>query len=171
MIINDVHEGIHKYKNRKRLGRGTGSGLGKTSGRGHKGQLSRAGHSQHPTFQGGAMPMIRRVAKRGFFNKFAPIIGEVNISDLEKRFEAGDEVDPKTLKAKSLANYRYDQLKVLGTGDLTKKLTVSAHRFSKSAKEKIEKAGGKCVVLAQAQPVVKNKMGSRKAAAKAKSGK
>jgi len=143
--LNDVNEGIHKYKKRKRIGRGTGSGLGKTSGRGHKGQRSRAGHSQHPTFQGGAMPMIRRVAKRGFFNKFAPIVGEVNVAD-------------------PLANYRYDVLKVLGDGEITKALTVSAHRFSKSAKEKIEKAGGKCVVLETAKPVIKNKMGSRKAA-------
>ena len=85
MNLNDVNEGIHKYKKRKRIGRGTGSGLGKTSGRGHKGQRSRAGHSQHPTFQGGAMPMIRRVAKRGFFNKFAPIVGEVNVADLERQ--------------------------------------------------------------------------------------
>ena len=164
MNLNDVNEGIHKYKNRKRIGRGTGSGLGKTSGRGHKGQLSRAGHSQHPTFQGGAMPMIRRVAKRGFFNKFAPIVGEVNVADLEKRFESGAEVTPATLKENSLANYRYDVLKVLGDGEITKSLTVSAHKFSKSAKEKIEKAGGKCVVLATAKPVVKNKMGSKKAA-------
>lgn len=162
MIINDVHEGIQKYKKRKRLGRGTGSGLGKTSGRGHKGQRSRAGHSQHPTFQGGAMPMIRRVAKRGFFNSFGASIGEVNVSDLEKRFEAGAEVNPKTLKAQSLANYRYDELKILGTGEITKALTVHAHRFSKSAKEKIEKAGGTCKIIPGAAPVTKNKMGSSK---------
>jgi len=133
--IHDVHEGIVKFKKRKRLGRGTGSGLGKTSGRGHKGQRSRAGHSQHPTFQGGAMPMI-----------------------LEARFDAGAEVTPETLKAKNLANYNYRVLKVLGTGEITKALTVSAHKFSASAKEKIEKAGGKIVVLPMAKPVVKNKM-------------
>ena len=79
MNIHEVHEGVETYKKRKRLGRGTGSGLGKTSGRGHKGQRSRSGHSQHPTFQGGAMPMIRRIAKRGFNNKFAVKVGEVNI--------------------------------------------------------------------------------------------
>ena len=140
MIINEVHEGIQKFKKRKRLGRGTGSGLGKTAGRGHKGQHSRAGHSQHPTFQGGAMPMIRRIPKRGFNNKWALRVGEVNISDLEANFNAGDEVNPETLKTKDLANYRYDVLKVLGKGELTKKLTVSAHRFSASAREKIEKA-------------------------------
>lgn len=162
MNIHEVNEGITKHKRRKRLGRGTGSGLGKTSGRGHKGQRSRAGHSQHPTFQGGAMPMIRRVAKRGFNNKFAQRVGEVNLADLEARFEVGDEVTPDTLKSKALANYRYDELKVLGKGTLSKKLTVSAHRFSKSAKEAIEKAGGTCVMLETAKPVVKNKMGSSK---------
>ena len=118
MRIHEVNEGITKFKKRKRLGRGTGSGLGKTSGRGHKGQYSRSGHSQHPTFQGGAMPMIRRVAKRGFNNKWAQKIGEVNIADLEANFDAGDEVNPETLKAKALANYRYDELKVLGKGCL-----------------------------------------------------
>jgi len=136
--IHEVNEGVTKFKKRKRIGRGTGSGLGKTSGRGHKGQYSRSGHSQHPTFQGGAMPMIRRVAKRGFNNKWAQKIGEVNLGDLEKNFDAGSEVTPATLKEKALANYRYDELKVLGKGELTKKLTVSAHRFSASAKEKIE---------------------------------
>ncbi len=160
MIINEVHEGIQKYKKRKRIGRGTGSGLGKTSGRGHNGQRSRAGHSQHPTFQGGAMPMIRRIAKRGFNNKWAVKVGEVNVSDLEANFSAGDEVSSDTLRDKGLANYRYDVLKVLGNGEISKKLTVSAHRFSKSAREKIEKAGGTCVELAPKKPVVKNKMKS-----------
>ncbi|MEL7496206.1 MAG: 50S ribosomal protein L15 [Planctomycetota bacterium] len=161
MIINEVHEGIQKFKKRKRIGRGPGSG-GKTSGRGHKGQRSRAGHSQHPTFQGGAMPMIRRIAKRGFNNKFALKIGEVNVADLEANFEAGEEVTPETLKTKALANYRYDVLKVLGKGEITKKLTVSAHRFSKSAREKIEKAGGTVVELPGKKPVVKNKQKSAK---------
>ncbi len=160
MIINDVHEGIQKFKKRKRIGRGTGSGLGKTSGRGHKGQRSRAGHSQHPTFQGGAMPMIRRIAKRGFNNKFAVKVGEVNVSELEANFSAGDEVSSDTLREKGLATYRYDVLKVLGKGEISKKLTVTANRFSKSAREKIEKAGGTCVELAAKKPVVKNKMKS-----------
>ena len=162
MNLNDVNEGIVKYKKRKRLGRGTGSGLGKTSGRGHKGQRSRAGHSQHPTFQGGAMPMIRRIAKRGFNNKFALVIGEVNVGDLEANFNAGDEVTPDSLRQKGLANYKYDVLKVLAKGEISKKLSVSAHRFSKSAKEKIEKAGGTIVELPGKKAVVKNKMGSAK---------
>ena len=164
MNIHEVHEGIEKYKKRKRLGRGTGSGLGKTSGRGHKGQRSRAGHSQHPTFQGGAMPMIRRIAKRGFNNKFALKIGEVNVAQLEQHFAAGDEVTMESLKAKALANYRYSVLKILGKGEISKKLTVSAHRFSESAKKKIEAAGGTCVVLPSKKAVVKNKQKSAKKA-------
>ena len=108
MNINDVHEGIQKFKKRKRIGRGTGSGLGKTSGRGHKGQRSRAGHSQHPTFQGGAMPMIRRIPKRGFNNKWAVEVGEVNIGELESNFSAGEEVTPDSLREKDLVNYRYE---------------------------------------------------------------
>ena len=164
MNIHEVHEGIEKYKKRKRLGRGTGSGLGKTSGRGHKGQRSRSGHSQHPTFQGGAMPMIRRIAKRGFNNKFAVKIGEVNVADLDKYFSAGDEVTLEALKAKALANYRFSVLKVLGKGEITKKLTVNAHRFSESAKKKIEAAGGTCVVMPGKKAVVKNKQKSAKKA-------
>ena len=162
MNLNDVHEGVVTNKKRKRIGRGTGSGLGKTSGRGHKGQRSRAGHSQHPTFQGGAMPMIRRIAKRGFNNKFALVVGEVNVADLEANFDAGDEVTPDSLREKGLANYKYDVLKVLAKGEISKKLSVSAHRFSASAKEKIEKAGGSVVELPGKKAVVKNKMGSAK---------
>ena len=161
MKLHDVNQGITKFKRRKRLGRGTGSGLGKTSGRGHKGQHSRSGASQHVTFQGGAMPMFRRIPKRGFNNKWALKVGEVNVGDLEKYFEAGEEVTPETLKAKNLAKYRYDVLKVLGNGEMTKKLKISAHRFSKSAREKIEKAGGEIVELPGKKAVVKNKMKSK----------
>jgi large subunit ribosomal protein L15 len=154
--LNEVHEGIEKHKKRKRLGRGPGSGLGKTSGRGHKGAKSRAGYSRKPIFQGGAMPMIRRIAKRGFNNRWGLEVGEVNLADLEARFSAGEEVNPATLVERDLAKYRYDVLKVLGNGNLTKKLTVSAHRFSESARQKIEAAGGTIIELAEAQPVVKN---------------
>lgn len=162
MKIHDVNQGITKNKKRKRLGRGTGSGLGKTSGRGHKGQRSRSGHSQHVTFQGGAMPMFRRIPKRGFNNKFALVIGTVNVADLEANFNDGDEVNAETLRAKDLAKYRYDELKILGDGELTRKLTVTANRFSKTAREKIEKAGGTVVELPGKKPVVKNKQGSAK---------
>lgn len=147
MNIDDVHRGITKHRKRRRLGRGTGSGLGKTAGRGHKGQKSRSGFSQQAVFQGGAMPLVRRVPKRGFHNRFALIVGTVNVADLERAFEAGDEVTPETLRAKSLAKSRWDVLKILGDGELTKKLKVSAHRFSAAARQKIEQAGGEVVLL------------------------
>lgn len=147
MNLDDVNRGITRRRKPRRLGRGPGSGYGKTAGRGHKGQKSRAGYSAHPTFQGGAMPLVRRVPKRGFNNQFALNVATVNIRDLETAFEPGDEVTPETLRAKSLAKSRWDLLKVLGDGELTKKLKVSAHRFSKSAVEKIEKAGGEVVIL------------------------
>lgn len=160
MMLNDVHRGIKKFKKRRRVGRGPGSGHGKTSGRGHKGQKSRAGFSRKPTFQGGAMPLVRRVPKRGFNNKFALTVATVNVSDLEKAFEEGSEVTAASLREHSLAKSRYDVLKVLGDGELTKKLKVTAHRFSKSAREKIEKAGGEVVELPGKAPVVKNKQRS-----------
>jgi large subunit ribosomal protein L15 len=153
MMIHDVHRGIKKNKKRRRIGRGTGSGHGKTAGRGHKGQKSRAGYSRKPVFQGGAMPLVRRVPKRGFNNKFALQVAIVNVQDLDRLFEAGAEVTPETLKAKSLAKQRYDVLKVLGNGKLTKQLTVSAHRFSNTARQQIEKAGGEVIVLPVKTPV------------------
>jgi len=156
MNLNDVHRGIQKNKKRKRLGRGIGSGHGKTCGRGHKGQRSRAGFSVHPTFEGGQMPLVRRIPKRGFNNQWGPRVAIVNLGDLEAAFDDGAEVTPEALKEKNLAKQRYDVLKVLGDGELTKKLKVSAHRFSKSALEKIEKAGGQSVVLPGKAPVVKN---------------
>lgn len=160
MMLNDVHRGITKFKKRKRVGRGPGSGHGKTCGRGHKGQKSRAGYSRKASFQGGAMPLVRRVPKRGFNNQFALTVKAVNVSDLEKAFEDGSEVTPESLREHSLAKSRYDVLKVLGDGELTKKLKVTAHRFSKSAREKIEKAGGEVVELPGKAPVVKNKQRS-----------
>lgn len=163
MMINDVHRGIKKFKKRRRVGRGPGSGHGKTSARGHNGQKSRAGYSRKPVFQGGAMPMIRRIPKRGFNNKFALTVAVINVSELERLFDAGAEVTPEALKEKSVAKQRYDLLKVLGNGQLTKKLKVSAHRFSKSAVEQIEKAGGEVVVLPGRTPV-KEKQKAAKAA-------
>ena len=147
MQLDDVHRGIQKNKKRRRIGRGPGSGFGKTAGRGHKGHKSRSGYSRKPNFQGGAMPMFRRVPKRGFNNKFALTIFAVNVGDLETSFEVGEEVTPELLARKGLAKGVYDELKILGNGELTKKLTVSAHRFSKSAEEKIAAAGGTVVRL------------------------
>lgn len=157
MNLNDVHRGIKKHKRRKRVGRGPGSGHGKTCGRGHKGQGSRAGHSAHAVFEGGKMPLVRRVPKRGFHNRWARTVVIVNLGDLEVRFDDGAEVTPETLREKNLAKGRYDVLKVLADGELTKRLKVSAHRFSRCAVEKIEKAGGEVVVLPGKAPVVKNK--------------
>lgn len=147
MNIENVHAGVKTNKKGRRIGRGVGSGRGKTAGRGHKGQKSRAGWSRKAVFQGGAMPLVRRVPKRGFNNRFALVVGTVNVSDLERAFEPGDEVTPDTLRAKSLGKSRWDVLKVLGDGELSKNLKVSAHRFSESARQKIEKAGGEVVVL------------------------
>lgn len=153
MILDDVHRGIQKNRKRKRLGRGPGSGHGKTAGRGHKGQGSRAGNSSHPTFAGGSMPMVRRVPKRGFNNKWAQTVAVVNLGQIDAAFAAGEEVTLEALEAKNLAKGRFDVLKVLGDGELTKKLNISAHRFSKSAIEKIEKAGGQMVTLPGKTPV------------------
>ena len=157
MNLNDVHKDIHRNKSKKRIGRGPGSGHGKTSTRGSKGQGSRSGYSSLRVFEGGQMPLVRRIPKRGFNNKFALTVLAVNVGDLEAKFQKGEEVTPQTLKAKSLTKGAYDLLKVLGDGELTKSLKISAHRFSRSALEKIEKAGGQAVVLPGKAPVVKNK--------------
>jgi len=147
MNLNDVHRGITKFKKRSRIGRGSGSGHGKTAGRGHKGQRSNPGYSALSVFQGGTTPIVRRIPKRGFNNKFALNVAVVNVGDLDSAFNAGDEVTLELLREKDLAKSRYDILKILGDGELTKKLKVCGHRFSTSAREKIEKAGGEVVVL------------------------
>ena len=161
MNLNDVHHGIQKFRKRKRLGRGIGSGHGKTAGRGHKGAGSRAGASMSPIFEGGQMPLVRRIPKRGFNNRWAENVAIVNLADLEDAFQAGDVVSPETLREKQVLKGSYDLLKVLGNGLLSKGLKVSAHRFSKSAQEKIQQAGGEAIVLPGKAPVVKNKQKSR----------
>jgi large subunit ribosomal protein L15 len=147
MNIDDVNRGIRKHKKRKRVGRGPGSGHGKTSGRGHKGQGQLAGWSASPIFEGGASPLIRRIPKRGFHNEFAEVVVAVNVGSLETAFSAGNDVTIEALVAKNLISGRFDQVKILGDGELSKKLKVSAHRFSAQALAKIEKAGGEAVVL------------------------
>lgn len=142
MNLNDVHRGIQKNRKRKRVGRGPGSGTGKTAGRGHNGQKSRSGYSRKPSFQGGAMPMFRRIPKRGFNNRWALTVFAVNVGKLNENFEDGAEVTLESMSAKDVAKGTFDEVKILGDGELTKKLTVSAHRFSKSAEEKITAAGG-----------------------------
>ena len=134
-------------KNRKRVGRGPGSGLGKTSGKGQKGQNARSGGGVRPGFEGGQLPLFRRLSKRGFNNyNFRTVYSTVNIEDLN-RFEDNTVVDTALLKEVGLINKELDGVKVLGNGELTKKLTVKANAFSKSAKEKIENIGGKTEVI------------------------
>ena len=147
MRIHDVNRGITRNKKRKRIGRGPGSGHGKTSTRGNKGQGQCSGWTAHPAFEGGRMPHYRRIPKRGFNNKWAKIIAEINVGDLSALFDAGAEITPELLVQHKLIMGVFDQLKVLGDGDVVKKLTVAAHRFSESAKSKIEQAGGTVIVL------------------------
>ena len=163
MNINEVNTQAKASRKPRRVGRGTGSGRGKTSQRGHKGQGSRSGSSMSPVFEGGQMPLIRRVPKRGFNNKtFADAVVGVNVVDLENRFDAGDQVTPESLKSRGLVKKVFDKIKILGNGKLNKTLNVSAHAFSAEARRKIEAAGGKVILLPGKKPVVKNKMGTRK---------
>lgn len=146
--LNNLKAPAGGTQKKKRVGRGPGSGLGKTSGRGSKGQKSRSGYSGKRGFEGGQMPLHRRLPKRGFTNIFKREWAEVNLADLEKLFDAGASVTPETLLERGLI--RKSALKsvvILGQGELKKSLTVNVHRFSKSAKQKIEAAGGKAEVL------------------------
>jgi len=156
MNISDVNRGIQKNRARKRLGRGIGSGQGKTAGRGHKGQWSHNGVSFLSVFEGGTMPLVRRVPKRGFNNRWAKTVFAINLGDLNDAFKSGDKVTPETLAEAKIVKGTYDELKILGDGEITKKLKISAHRFSKSAAEKIAAAGGEAIVLPGKAPVVKN---------------
>ena len=147
MELNELKYTTGSVKNRKRVGRGIGSGNGKTSGRGQKGQNSRSGGGVRLGFEGGQNPLVFRIAKRGFNNyEFATRYAVINISDLEK-FDDGAEITPELLKEMGIVKNLQDGLKVLGNGELTKKLTVNANKFSKVAKEKIENAGGKAEVI------------------------
>lgn len=134
-------------KTRKRVGRGAGSGLGKTSGRGHKGQNARSGGGVRPGFEGGQLPLFRRLPKRGFSNaKFKKVYAVINLSDLNV-FENDTVVTPELLKETGMLKKQLDGVKVLGNGTLEKKLIVKAHKFSNTAIERIEKMGGKAEVL------------------------
>ena len=166
MSLHEVHVDIEKNKKRKRIGRGIGSGHGKTSTRGHKGQGQRNGYSRHPAFQGGMMPMVRRIPKRGFNNRWALKVAATNVGNLDSAFENGAVVGVDELRAFGLVSGVFDIVKILGDGELTKKLTVRAHRFSESAKEKIEKAGGTAEVVVYRVSVEEKK----EAAAKAQNG-
>ncbi|HZK33855.1 MAG TPA: 50S ribosomal protein L15 [Bacillota bacterium] len=146
MKLHDLKPVEGSTKKAIRKGRGPGSGKGKTAGRGHKGQKARSGGGVRPGFEGGQMPLIRRLPKRGFTNIFAKVYSIVNLKDLEV-FEADTTVTPELLKEAGLIKKLNDNVKVLGEGDLSKKLTVQAHKFSKSAQEKIEALGGRAEVI------------------------
>jgi|SRR5581483_973083 len=146
--LNNIKAPAGATHKKKRVGRGPGSGLGKTSGRGSKGQKSRSGYSSKRGFEGGQMPLHRRLPKRGFTNIFKKVWAEVNLADLEKLFDAGTTVTPEDLVAKGLVRRsKQKAIVVLGQGDLKKSLTVRVHRFSAGARTKIEAAGGKAETL------------------------
>jgi len=147
MELNDLRPAKGAKRTRKRVGRGPGSGLGKTAGRGHKGQKSRSGYSRRFGFEGGQMPLVRRIPKRGFTNNFRVEFQVVNLRDLERVFSDGDAVSPESLVANGLIRKGAQPVKILGAGDLSKKLEVTAHKFSQSAREQIEAAGGRCEVV------------------------
>jgi large subunit ribosomal protein L15 len=147
MRLHDLHPAPGAVKNRKRVGRGPGSGHGKTACRGSKGQKSRSGFSRKYGFEGGQMPLSRRVPKRGFHNPFRKEYAVVNLGDLDRRFEAGAEVTPEILVRNRMVRDLRLGVKILGNGEITKPLVVSAHQFSQSAKSKIETAGGSVKVL------------------------
>ena len=146
MDLSNLQPAPGSHRNRKRIGRGHGSGTGKTAGKGHKGQKARAGGSIKPGFEGGQMPLQRRLPKRGFNPLTHKEYALVNLRDLEL-FEAGSVVDVETLGKAGLIGQLKDGVKILGDGELTKSLTVKAHKFSKSAQEKIAAAGGTVEVL------------------------
>ena len=147
MELHDLHPAPGAKRPRKRVGRGPGSGSGKTAGRGHKGQKSRSGYSRRYGFEGGQMPLVRRIPKRGFTNIFRVEFQVVNLRDLERVFADGDSVSPEEMVEKGLVRGGKRPVKVLANGDLSKKLTVRAHKFSASARVGIEKAGGSCEVV------------------------
>ena len=147
MKLNNITPTEGAFKERKRVGRGTGSGLGKTSGKGHKGQNARSGGGVRVGFEGGQLPLFRRLPKRGFSNaKFKIRYAVINLSDLEK-FAEGTEVTPTLLREMGVVKNSLDGIKVLGNGKLTKKLNVKANKFSETAKKEIEALGGTIEVI------------------------
>jgi large subunit ribosomal protein L15 len=152
LSLNNLHPAPGSTHKKKRIGRGPGSGTGKTSGKGHKGQKSRSGYSSKRGFEGGQMPLQRRLPKRGFTNIFKKEWIEISLAKIEESFSSGDEVTPEILHSRGLIKKAKHDLVILGTGDVTKSLKISAHRFTKTAKDKIEKAGGSASVIEKAKP-------------------
>lgn len=147
MKLHELSPAIGATKEVKRIGRGHGSGYGKTAGKGHKGQWARSGGGVRPGFEGGQTALARRMPKRGFNNIFATEYAIVNVSDLEARFENGAVIDDVALVESGLVKKTLDGIKVLGNGEITKSFTVKAAKFTAAAAEKIEKAGGKAEVI------------------------
>jgi large subunit ribosomal protein L15 len=173
MDLTNVSTGVAKRKLKRRVGRGIGSGQGKTAGLGHKGQYASAG-ARLPSglFEGGQMPLFRRLPKRGFSNAtWQKTYAVVNVGDINELFDANSTVDMATLKTKRLVVGTFDGIRILGDGDLSKKVTVKANHFSKTAKEKIEKAGGSCELIEGPKPPKRNKMGSKLKAIQAEAAK
>lgn len=170
MDLTSVSTGVKKHKLKRRVGRGIGSGQGKTAGLGMKGQYASAGARLFgPLFEGGQMPLYRRWPKRGFSNAtFKKHYAVVNVGDLERLFDANSTIDAAALKEKRLVVGTFDGVRVLGEGEVTKALTVRADHFSKSAAEKIAKAGGTAETRPGRKPPVRNKMGTKKKELEAK---
>lgn len=147
MKLHELSPTQGSKKSVKRIGRGPGSGWGKTSGKGHKGQKARSGKGMHPGFEGGQMPLQRRLPKKGFVNIFRKEFAVVNLSDLEKNFEDGSVINIDALLGRGLIKKTLDGVKILANGDLTKKFTVQVNAYSETAKNKIEAAGGKAEVV------------------------
>ncbi len=151
--LHNLHPNEGATKPKKRLGRGRGSGTGKTSGKGVKGQKARPGHhGARLAFEGGQMPMPRRIPKRGFNNPFRVEAFPINVATLDRVFAAGATIDVETLRAKGLVPKMVECIKILGEGELTKKLTIKVHRISAIAKDKVEKAGGKIELIPSTIP-------------------
>jgi large subunit ribosomal protein L15 len=163
MDLSTVHHGVHKLKKKKRVGRGIGSGHGKTASRGSKGQYASAGANlPKAMYEGGQMPLIRRIPKRGFsHNTWRKVYAVVNVGDLDRHFADGATVDHDALRKAGLAKGPVDGVRILGTGELNKRLTVRAHHFSKSAAEKITAKGGKTEIVPGPKKPVRNKMRPR----------
>lgn len=165
MNINTVNQGVVKNVRVDRVGRGPGSGNGKTAGRGMNGQRSRAGSPVSPLFEGGQLPLSRRIPKRGFNNKrFAEVVESVSLKSVIRRLDPSVEVTPELLESKGLISSAKSIVKLIGSDELSSAYKFKVHRVSEGAKKAVEKAGGSIEILPGKKPVPKNKMGSRKAA-------
>jgi large subunit ribosomal protein L15 len=148
MNLEEVNEGVEINRARKRIGRGVGSKTGKTSGRGRDGHKSRSGYSRHPMFSGSDTPIYMRTPKRGFNNRFATEVVGVNVGAINGAFEEGSEITPADIRHRGLVKVRFDELKILGDGEVTKKLNLVVTRISASAKAKVEAVGGTVKIVA-----------------------